>query len=181
MTTQDLRENTEGIDRRMAARTFWFLGHRMTIQADHADTEGRYDLIEVHQPDGHQTPPHRHTRYIEQLYVLDGETTVWVGKRKVVLHAGDTATIPAGVVHVVAATGEGPARRLTITSPSDFARLIQEAGAPATGDGAPPHPTPADLERATRLAMEVGDEILGPPGTLPEACSVGGLSPAMAE
>jgi mannose-6-phosphate isomerase-like protein (cupin superfamily) len=168
MTTRENHENTEATDGQTATRTFWFLGHRFTVLADHTDTGGRYDLIEGRQPAGSQTPPHRHTRYDEQLYVLDGERTVWVGERKVVLRAGETFAIPAGAAHVVAATGAGPAHALVIASPSGFARLIQEAGTPDIG-GAPPQPTPADLERFGRIAAEVGDEILGPPGALPEA------------
>lgn len=76
-----------------------------------------------------QTPPHRHTRYDEQLYVLGGERTVWVGKHKVVLRAGNTFTIPACTAHVVA-TGGGPTHTLVIASPSGFARFIREAGTP---------------------------------------------------
>jgi mannose-6-phosphate isomerase-like protein (cupin superfamily) len=168
MTTRESHEKTEGTDGRTATRTLWFFGLRFTILADHAETGGRYDLIEVHQPSGVQTPPHRHTRYDEQLYVLDGERTIWAGERKVVLHAGETFRVPAGTPHVVAATGEGPAHSLVIASPSGFARLIEEVGTPDTG-GAPPEPSAADLERANRVAAEVGDEILGPPGALPEA------------
>jgi quercetin dioxygenase-like cupin family protein len=168
MTTRDDHQKTKGPDSQMAPRAYWVLGNRLTILADHTDTGGRYDLIEGRQPAGNQTPPHRHNRYDEQLYVVDGERTVWVGKRKVVLHAGETFRIPAGMAHVVAATGGGPAHSLVIVSPSGFARFIQEAGTPDTG-GAPPQPTPEDLERANRAAAEVGDEILGPPGALPEA------------
>lgn len=152
----------------MTTRAYWVLGHQLTVLADHTETGGRYDLIEGRSPAGNQTPPHRHTRYEEQLYVLDGQHTVWVGKRKVVLHAGDTFTIPAGAAHVVAVTGEGPSHRLVIASPSGFARVIEEAGIPAAG-GMPPKPSPADLERFARVAAEVGDEILGSPGALPEA------------
>ncbi len=169
MTTRDIRASATAIDRENEARTYWFFGIRMTIHADHTDTGGRYDLIESDQPDGHQTPPHQHTRYAEQLYALEGETTVWFGKRKVVLHAGDTATVPAGEAHVVAATGGRAARRLVIASPSGFARLIQSVGTPAAGVDAPPPLTSADVEHATRAAAEVGDKILGPPGTRPEA------------
>jgi quercetin dioxygenase-like cupin family protein len=168
MTTRDTREKTEGADGRMTTRAFWFLGNHLTVLADHADTGGRYDLIEGRPPAGDQTPLHRHTKYAEQLYVLDGELTVWAGKGMVVLHAGDTFTIPAGTAHVVAATGGGPAHGLVIASPSGFARLIEEVGTPDTG-GAPPQPSPADLERFNSIAAEVGDEILGPPGALPEA------------
>jgi quercetin dioxygenase-like cupin family protein len=64
------------------------MGSRLTILADHTTTDGKYDLIEGYFPPGSQTPPHRHTRYSEQLYVLEGEFTVWVGKNKVVLKAG---------------------------------------------------------------------------------------------
>jgi quercetin dioxygenase-like cupin family protein len=88
MRTRENHEKTEGTDGRMATRTFWFLGNRLTVLADHTETGGRYDLIEGRQPAGDQTPPHRHTRHDEQLYVVDGELTVWVGKRKVVLHDG---------------------------------------------------------------------------------------------
>jgi mannose-6-phosphate isomerase-like protein (cupin superfamily) len=168
MTTRENHQKTESTDGRTATRTFWLLGNRLTILADHADTGGRYDLIEGNKPTGTRTPPHRHTRYDEQLYVVEGELTVWAGKRKVVLHDGETFTIPAGTDHVVAATGAGPTRSLVIASPSGFARLIQEAGTPDTGV-APPELTPVDLERANRVAAEVGDEILGPPGALPKA------------
>jgi quercetin dioxygenase-like cupin family protein len=167
MTTRENRKTTQWDNSRMATRAFWLLGNRLTVLADHAETGGHYDLIEGRQPAGNQTPPHRHTKYAEQIYVLDGERTIWAGKRKVVLHAGDTFTIPAGTEHVVANTGGGPAHSLVIASPSGFARLIEEAGTPDTG-GAPPQPTPADLERVNRVAAEVGDEILGPPGALPE-------------
>jgi quercetin dioxygenase-like cupin family protein len=168
MRTRENHEKTEGTDGRMATRTFWFLGNRLTVLADHTETGGRYDLIEGRQPAGDQTPPHRHTRHDEQLYVVDGELTVWVGKRKVVLHDGETFRIPAGTAHVVAATGEGITHGLVIASPIGFARLIYEAGTPDTG-AEPPELTPADLERANSVAAEVGDEILGPPGALPEA------------
>src|SRR5688572_32597602 len=87
MTIRDNHEKMEGADSQTATQTFWFLGNNLTILADHTDTGGRYDLIEGRQPAGDQTPPHCHTRYDEQFYVVDGELTVWVGKRKVVLHA----------------------------------------------------------------------------------------------
>ncbi len=169
MTTRDFRANVARADRQMAAPAYWFLGNRLSVLADHTTTGGRYDLIEGRPPAGDQTPPHRHTRYSEQLFVLDGELTVWVGRDKSVFHAGDTFTIPIGEIHVVAATGGGPAHGLVIASPSGFGYLIQTMGTPDTGSGAPPPPTPAEMDRIVRAAAEVGDEILGPPGTLPEA------------
>jgi hypothetical protein len=62
-------------------KSYWFLGHRQTIIAGAADTEGRYDLAEGWFPPGTQIPPHRHRRYSEHFYVLEGELTVWAGRR----------------------------------------------------------------------------------------------------
>ncbi|WP_199317108.1 hypothetical protein [Chroococcidiopsis sp [FACHB-1243]] len=57
-------------------QSFWFFGSYLTILADRTTTGGQYDLIEGYFPPGSQTPPHRHTRYLEQLYVLEGEFTI---------------------------------------------------------------------------------------------------------
>jgi quercetin dioxygenase-like cupin family protein len=141
-------------------RSFWLIGTHVTILADHTTTDGKYDLIEGYFPPGAQTPPHRHTRYSEQVYTLEGEFTVWVGKDKVVIGPGESAFIPAGTPHVVAALGDRPARGLTVASPSGFARLIEATGTLNEND-------PFDLELFQRLSIETGDEILGKPGDLP--------------
>ena len=69
------------------SKSFWLFGSRLTIIADHTTTGGQYDLIEGYHPPNTQIPLHRHTRYSEQLYVLEGEYTVWAGENKVVLNA----------------------------------------------------------------------------------------------
>jgi quercetin dioxygenase-like cupin family protein len=149
------------------AHSYWLFGTRFTVHANHEDTAGRYDLVEGGGPPGFQTPLHRHSRYAEQFYVLEGEFTVWAGGQTAVLHPGDTLTVPAGTPHAVAVTGDGPARGLVVASPSGFARLIMGAGTPDTG-AAPPAGLP-ETARIERLCAEVGDEILGPPGTRPGA------------
>ena len=80
---------------------------------------------------------------------------------------GDDLLIPAGTAHVVAATGDGPGRALVVASPSGFARLVTEAGTPDEGGGVPPSAAP-DMDAFLRVGAELGDEILGPPGTLPD-------------
>jgi quercetin dioxygenase-like cupin family protein len=147
--------------------SYWLLNARLRVLAGHAETGGRFDLVEGWFPPGTLTPPHRHGAYSELIYVLDGEFTVWAGGRKAVLRRGDNHTIPAGTAHVVAATSGGPARALVIASPSGFARLITEVGTPVGGDGMPPSALP-DLEPFLRVSAELGDEILGPPGALPD-------------
>jgi carboxymethylenebutenolidase len=149
-------------------KSYWLVGTRMSVLAGAADTGGRYDLVVGRFPPGAQVPPHIHRRYSEQLYVLDGEFTVWTGGgRKTVLRPGDDIIIPAGIAHAVHATGDGPARGLVVASPSGFARLVTEAGTPDEGPGAPPSAAP-DMDLLRRVAAELGDEVLGPPGALPD-------------
>jgi mannose-6-phosphate isomerase-like protein (cupin superfamily) len=146
-------------------RSYWLFGDRLTVHANHEDTGGCYDLVEGRALPGFQTPLHRHTRYTERLYVLEGEYTVWAGERTLVLRPGDVFTIPAGTAHAVAVIGNRPARALVIASPSGFARLIMGAGTPDTGDGPPSGPTDMDLYE--RVCAETGDEVLAPPGAPP--------------
>jgi quercetin dioxygenase-like cupin family protein len=138
----------------------WLFGTRLRIVADRTTTGGQYDLIEGYFPPGAQTPLHRHTRYSEQLYVLEGEFTVWAGNNKVVLTPGESFLISPGTPHVVATLSDKPARGLVVAAPSGFARLI-EATATVDEQEAP------DMELYERISAELGDELLGPPGTLP--------------
>jgi quercetin dioxygenase-like cupin family protein len=148
-------------------RSFWLFGARFTVHANHEDTAGRYDLIEGSGPPGFQTPLHRHNRYSEQFHVLAGEFTVWAGERKTVLLAGDSFTIPAGVAHAVAITGDRSGRALALAWPSGFARLIMGVGTPDTGR--PPPAGPPDMALYERIQAQIGDETLGPPGARPGA------------
>lgn len=141
-------------------QSFWFLGSHITILADGTTTGGQYDLIEGYNPPGTLTPLHRHTRYSEQLYVLEGELTVWAGKNKVVLTPNESFLISPGIPHVVGVLSNKPARALVVAAPSGFARLIAAAG---TVD----ETEPTDLALFERIAAEIGDELLGLPGTLP--------------
>ncbi len=90
--------------------------------------QGQYDLIEEHSLPGSHTPLHRHTRYSQLLYVLEGEFTVFAGENKVVLSAGDNILIPIGTPHMVAVFSDKPARGLVVNAPSGPARLITAMG-----------------------------------------------------
>jgi quercetin dioxygenase-like cupin family protein len=70
--------------------------HQLTIITDRTMTGGQYDLIEGYFPPSAQTLFHRYTRYSEQLYVLEGEFTVWAGKQKLLLSTGESFLIPVG-------------------------------------------------------------------------------------
>jgi quercetin dioxygenase-like cupin family protein len=157
---------SESNEKKSMRKTYWLFNTRLSVLAGHAETGGRYDLVEGWFPPGTQTPPHRHGTYSEQFYVLDGVFTVWAGGRKSVLRAGDNLIIPAGTAHVVAATGDGPGRGLVVASPSGFARLITEVGTPDGGDGV--LSADPDMDLFLRVSAELGDELLGPPGALPD-------------
>lgn len=140
-------------------QSFWLFGSRLNIIADHTTTRGQYDLIEGYFPPGTQTPLHRHTRYSEQLYVLEGEFTVWAGENKFVLSVGESFLISACTPHSIGVFSDQPARGLVVAAPSSFARLIAAVG--TLDETAAP-----DMALFERICAEIGDEILSPPGTL---------------
>jgi len=141
-------------------QSFWLFGSRLTIVADRTTVDGKYDLIEGYFPPSTQTPPHRHTRYSEQLYVLEGEFTAWVSENKVVLGTGESVLIPMGTPHVVAALSDRPARGLVVASPSAFAHLVEATGTLNENEA-------TDMALFNRISTEIGDENLGVPGDLP--------------
>jgi mannose-6-phosphate isomerase-like protein (cupin superfamily) len=148
----------------LMSQSLWLFGSRLTIIADHTTTAGQYDLIEEYSLPGSQTPLHRHTCYSQQLYVLSGEFTVFAGENKVVLSAGDNILIPIGTPHMVAVYSDQPAHGLVINAPSGPARLITEMGMRDETET-------LDMALLARISAEMGDETLGPPGTLPSAAT----------
>lgn len=146
-------------------QSLWFFGNRFNIIADHTTTGGQYDLIEGYFPPGTQTPLHCHTRYSEQVYVLEGEFTAWAGEGKVVLNAGESFLISPGIPHTIAVLSDQPDRLLVVAAPSAFARLITTTGTLDQTE------TP-DMALIERISAEIGDEILGPPGALPLASAL---------
>jgi quercetin dioxygenase-like cupin family protein len=147
--------------------SFWLFNTHLNILVDEQVTGGRFDLIRGSIVQGTVTPLHLHKKYSEGFYVLEGEFTVYVPKKKVVLTRGDYFHIPAGTPHVIAATGDGTSQGLAMVVPSGFAKLIRDVGTP--GDVlAPVTEDPFTMEKFIRRSDELGDIILGPPGTKPD-------------
>ncbi len=138
-------------------------GLRATTLTTAAETEGRHDLTYAIQPPGATTPLHLHTKYEERYWVASGSLTVWAGPDKLTLRSGDYYGIPMNVPHAVQAGPDG-ARALVISSPAGFAELIARAGTPARL--ATPQ-TELDAELFMAVTTELGDVVLGPPGTTP--------------
>lgn len=136
---------------------------RATILTTATETEGRHDLIDGVLPAGAMVPLHQHTRYEERMWVASGSMTVWVGPDKATLRSGDYYHVPLNVPHTFHAGPEG-SRALIVSSPAGFAEIIARAGTPAhlaTPD------TVFDPDLFMAVAAELGDLVLGPPGTTP--------------
>jgi mannose-6-phosphate isomerase-like protein (cupin superfamily) len=143
---------------------------RITVLTAGAETEGRFDaVLGVNQPHS-ATALHLHTRYEERFCVIDGELTVWAGTDRLALGPGGYATVPRNVPHMIQ-TGPDGARALVISSPAGFAELVERTGTPARLAGPD---TELDLELFMRVSTELGDVVLGPPGTRPDQVDAAG-------
>jgi len=60
---------------------------------------------------------HRHPDQEGVIFIVAGEIEQWIEREKRVLRPGDSAFIPAGVVHASFNAGAGEARLLAILSP----------------------------------------------------------------
>jgi mannose-6-phosphate isomerase-like protein (cupin superfamily) len=136
---------------------------RVNILASAGETEGRHDLADCRQLPDAVTPLHLHTRYEERIWVVSGSITVWAGTETVTLGPGDFYTIAMHVPHAVQSGVEG-SRALVISSPAGFAEIIARAGTPV--HLATPQ-TELDAQLFMTVAAELGDLVLGPPGTKP--------------
>jgi mannose-6-phosphate isomerase-like protein (cupin superfamily) len=139
--------------------TYWIFGGKLEIVTDENETDGKYDLITGSFMPGTEVPLHLHTKYSESMYVLEGELTVFMKDKTVVLQPGEHVFIPVGVPHCVLASGNTPVKALTVASPSGFAKLIRTVGNETN--------TPNDMGLFMQVSEEVGDKLLGPPGTRP--------------
>ncbi|MGP4087049.1 cupin domain-containing protein [Streptomyces sp. KR55] len=136
---------------------------RVNILTSAAETDGRHDITDSVLATGSATPLHMHTKYEERLWVASGSLEVWAGTDAVTLRSGDFFAIPMHVPHMIKSGPDG-ARALNISSPAGFAELIARAGTPlhlATPE------TELDAELFMAVAQELGDVVLGPPGTTP--------------
>lgn len=149
------------------AQPYWLFGTHVTILADEQQTNKQYDLVEGRFSPGAETPPHLHTKYSELIYVLEGEFTVYTDTGVATLADGGHIFIPMNTPHSVVGSGEGLNRAITVASPSGFANLIRSVGTPGSFDSLPPDQS-NQMGLFMKLSEEIGDVLLGPPGTRPQ-------------
>lgn len=144
-------------------------GLRATVLTTSEETDGRHDLIEGRQAPGEATALHLHTRYEERLWVVGGSMTVWAGEEVSQLRSGDFCRIPMNVPHAIKAGDEG-CHALNVSSPAGFAALVERAGTPLDQFRLG---SELDLDLFMAVTTELGDVVLGPPGTVPTDLPLG--------
>jgi mannose-6-phosphate isomerase-like protein (cupin superfamily) len=72
---------------------------RATFLETSEESGGERTLVELEVAPGGGNTLHRHLAFSERFEVLEGELTVHVGGRDVVLRPGDSATAPIGSLH----------------------------------------------------------------------------------
>ncbi len=94
---------------------------------------GQLTVIDVSLTPGKGHNFHKHPDQEEVLLIVAGEVEQWIGEEKRILHAGDSAFVPKGVVHASFNAGEGEARIAAILGPcvGDVGYVSVEMGAEA--------------------------------------------------
>ena len=142
----------------------WWLGVTLaTIKATGKETDGRYTLVEVHEPDGVETPLHVHHREDEAFWIIEGELTFQVGEETIKASAGSFLFGPKDVPHRYT-VDSGPAKLLFILSPAGFEEFIYATSEPAKERVLPPAPegppSQEEMEQLRAIARQCGCELL---------------------
>jgi mannose-6-phosphate isomerase-like protein (cupin superfamily) len=122
-------------------------------------------------PGGHVAGPHTHPRQEEVFEVVSGAMGFRRGDERGVLHAGESATVPAGVVHDWWNAGHGELHaRVTVTPPGSFLEMIGAVWGLAVAGRTNAKGMPGLLDAAL-LAEAFGDEIVfeRPPASVQRA------------
>jgi mannose-6-phosphate isomerase-like protein (cupin superfamily) len=147
---------------------YWFYRDLVTIHVSGEQTGWRFCVVEFLQPPDEWTPLHVHRDADQTQYVLEGELTVYLPDRSLVLGPGECVNTPMNVPHTEHVTSAGPARVLDLNVPAGFDEFIAKAGEPAAEPTLPSaQGPPPDIERSAAIAAEHRIELLGPPGERP--------------
>ena len=133
-------------------------GVLLTLKAVGSQTLGSYILTEIKVAAGATFPAHRHARYAEGLFVLEGEISVQADGPPLVAGAGSVVVIPSGAKHALANTNGRPARVLSLTTPAGIDDFYRSACRPVHERPARPSADPADGTRLAELGPQFGVE-----------------------
>ncbi|RYJ24644.1 hypothetical protein CU044_4555 [Streptomyces sp. L-9-10] len=137
-------------DRRYAA------GATYTIKAAGLATAGAYTVTEITLEPGGSMPAHRHARYEEAFYVLEGTATALVDGEEYEASAGAVVLVPWGVHHSVRNRTDRTVRLFDLTVPGGIEDYYRGACRPAPGPDSDPG---GDLDRLTAVGRQFGIEV----------------------
>jgi mannose-6-phosphate isomerase-like protein (cupin superfamily) len=108
-------------------KTFWVLGHRISI----AKPSGDYDMVLGESlPGVSGPPPHYHKTLTELFHVLEGTMEFIVDGKKVPVKEGELIDLPPNCLHTFSNAGDEPCRWINIHSPKGFLSFFEEMGIP---------------------------------------------------
>jgi quercetin dioxygenase-like cupin family protein len=140
----------------------WWMGGLATVKATGKETDGRYTLIEVLEPEG-EGPLHVHHREDEGFFILKGELTFRIGEETIKASAGSFLFGPKDVPHTYT-VDSGPAKLLFILSPPGFEGFVYATSEPAKERTLPPAPEgppgEEEMEQLRAVARQYGGELL---------------------
>lgn len=131
-------------------------GALLTLKAVGHQTLGTYSLTEIELEAGSTFPAHRHARYSEGLYVLEGEITLQGDGPPLAASAGSVVVIPPGVRHALANASGQAARILSVTTPGGIEDFYRAACRPVHERPARPSTGPSDASRLAELGPQFG-------------------------
>jgi quercetin dioxygenase-like cupin family protein len=133
------------------------VGDTYTILVSGQQTAGKYCLIDMYIPPDGGPPPHRHD-FEEMFSILEGEIEFIFRGSKSVLHAGETANVPANAPHQFRNSTNQPARMLCLCAPAGQELFFLEVGEPVSTRTSPP-PKPDD---AALAGLKAKSQLLAP-------------------
>jgi mannose-6-phosphate isomerase-like protein (cupin superfamily) len=110
-------EATVKSERARDTSAYWFYRDLVRIHVSGEQTGGRFCVVGFLQPPDEWTPLHVHRDADQTQYVLDGELTVYLPDRSLVLGPGECVNTPMNVPHTEHVTSAGPARVLDVNVP----------------------------------------------------------------
>ncbi|MEO8971176.1 MAG: cupin domain-containing protein [Ktedonobacteraceae bacterium] len=133
---------------------------RMIVKEDGTRTRGTLAIAEFEiAPHVPTPPPHIHRAHEECFYILEGELEFLVDTEKIHAGTGAYVTVPIGVPHTFANTGNAPARFLNTFTPPKYLNYFYELSALLSTSGIP---TPVQMgELMARYDTEVVGMVSG--------------------
>jgi quercetin dioxygenase-like cupin family protein len=130
-------------------------GATYNVKAAGLATAGAYTVTEIVLVPGGGLPAHRHARYEEALYVLEGTVTALVDGEAYEAPAGSFVLVPWGVHHQVGNHTDQMARLFGLTVPGGIEEYYRSACRPLPG---PRGDLDEDLRRLTVVGRQFGIE-----------------------